>query len=97
MGAAGTRFGRNIPIKQTYQKSASTIMTPSPRTVSTELLTRKQFTPAPTLNLLAAAWLQFQIRDWFSHGKSTKRNPGRCLSARVIHGMRSHDDPADDA
>ena len=50
-------------------------MTPSPRVVSTELLTRKTFTPATTLNLLAAAWLQFQIRDWFSHGKSPKDNP----------------------
>ena len=50
-------------------------MTPSPRVVSLELMTRKEFTPASTLNLLAAAWLQFQIRDWFSHGKSVKDDP----------------------
>ncbi len=75
MGSAGTRFGRNVPLENVWQEPASTIMTPSPRVVSTELLTRKQFTPATTLNLLAAAWLQFQIRDWFSHGKSTKDNP----------------------
>jgi hypothetical protein len=75
MGSAGTRFGRNAPIELTRQEPPETIMTPSPRVVSTELLTRKNFTPATTLNLLAAAWLQFQIRDWFSHGKAVKDNP----------------------
>ena len=55
--------------------AAETILTPSPRVVSTELLTRHEFTPATTLNLFAAAWLQFQIRDWFSHGKSPRENP----------------------
>ena len=48
---------------------------PNPRTVSRELLTRHEFVPATTLNVLAAAWLQFMIRDWFSHGKSPKENP----------------------
>ncbi len=75
MGAAGSRFGRNVPLEETRQEPASRIMTPSPRLVSTELFTRREFTPATTLNLLAAAWLQFQIRDWFSHGKSTKDDP----------------------
>ena len=43
--------------------------------VSRELMTRESFTPATTLNLLAASWLQFQIRDWFSHGQSVKDDP----------------------
>ena len=43
--------------------------------VSQELLTRHTFAPATTLNLLAGAWLQFMIHDWFSHGKSPKENP----------------------
>jgi len=38
-------------------------------------MTRHTFTPATTLNLLAASWLQFQIRDWFSHGQSVKDDP----------------------
>jgi hypothetical protein len=38
-------------------------------------MTRDTFTPATTLNLLAASWLQFQIRDWFSHGQSVKDDP----------------------
>ncbi len=37
--------------------------------VSRELLTRTEFVPATTVNAIAAAWLQFMIRDWFSHGK----------------------------
>lgn len=75
MGASNARFGRNAPISATWQEPPETILTPSPRVVSTELLTRHEFTPATTLNLFAAAWLQFQIRDWFSHGKSPKENP----------------------
>jgi hypothetical protein len=75
MGSAGTRFGRNAPIAQTYPEVDAGILSPSPRTVSRELLTREEFIPATTLNLLAGAWLQFMIRDWFSHGKGPKERP----------------------
>ena len=75
MGSAGTRFGRNVPIELTYPENEWALLRPNPRTVSRELLTRHEFQPATTLNLLAAAWLQFMIRDWFSHGKSEKENP----------------------
>ncbi len=37
--------------------------------MSTALLARgPQMIPATTLNVLAGAWLQFETRDWFSHG-----------------------------
>jgi hypothetical protein len=75
MGSAGTRFGRNVALSETWQEPMPGIMTPSPRVVSRELMTRETFTPATTLNLLAASWLQFQIRDWFSHGQSVKDEP----------------------
>lgn len=75
MGSAGTRFGRNAPRSMTFRESMPGIMSPSPRVVSRELMTRDRFTPATTLNLLAASWLQFQIRDWFSHGQSVKEDP----------------------
>ena len=68
MGMAGTRFGRNVPLRYGYAEPADRIMTPSPREVSRELLTRHEFIPATTLNLLAAAWIQFMVKDWFSHG-----------------------------
>ena len=51
------------------------IMTPNPRVVSRELLTRDAFVPATTLNMLAAAWIQFMTRDWFSHGTGDINNP----------------------
>ena len=75
MSSAGTRFGRNVPLELTYPENDGALLRPNPRTVSRELLTRHEFQPATTLNLLAAAWLQFMIRDWFSHGKSEKDNP----------------------
>ncbi len=75
MGSAGTRFGRNVPLRDTWPQNDPDILNPSPREVSLSLLTRKEFTPASTLNLLAAAWLQFMIRDWFSHGRSPKDEP----------------------
>ena len=34
---------------------------------------RTDFKPATTLNILAAAWLQFQTRDWFHHDTNTDR------------------------
>lgn len=75
MGMAGSRFGRNVPIEHTFPDAQPAILTPNPRIVSTELLTRETFQPATTLNMLAAAWIQFMVRDWFSHGTSPKDNP----------------------
>ncbi|MBV9848261.1 MAG: heme peroxidase, partial [Armatimonadetes bacterium] len=75
MGSAGMRFGRNVPREYTFPEDDAGILSPNPRTISRELLTRDTFQPATTLNILAAAWLQFQIRDWFSHGKNQKENP----------------------
>ena len=50
-------------------------MSPNPRVVSRELLTRDTFAPATSLNMLAAAWIQFMTRDWFSHGSGDINNP----------------------
>src|SRR5262249_35242123 len=67
-GSAEPRFGRNIPLDRTLVADEASLMYPSPRIVSHELMTRHKFQPATALNLLAAAWIQFQIHDWFSHG-----------------------------
>jgi hypothetical protein len=69
MGSVGTRFGRNVPLEETMPDPDDRLLTPDPRVVSRELLTRDQFQPATTLNLLAAAWIQFEVHDWLSHGK----------------------------
>jgi hypothetical protein len=69
MGAVGCRFGRNVPLEHTHPETEPELMTPHPRVVSRDLLTRETFRPATTLNVLAAAWIQFEVHDWFSHGK----------------------------
>ena len=68
MGSAGVRFGRNVPLSETNPDVAN-LMNPSPRRVSLELLTRTSFQPAEIVNVLAAAWIQFQVHDWFVHKK----------------------------
>jgi hypothetical protein len=75
MGSVGARFGRNVPLEHTFPEAEPAILEPSPRVVSRELLTRDEFIPATTLNVLAAAWLQFEVHDWFSHGKNQEENP----------------------
>jgi len=75
MGSLGSRFGRNVPLDHAYPDPPEKLLTPNPRTVSLELLTRDEFKPARTLNLLAAAWIQFEVHDWFSHGKNEAADP----------------------
>ncbi len=72
MGAVGSLFGRNLPPAETPPLK---VLTPNPRLISRELLTREQFVPATTLNVLAAAWLQFEVHDWFSHGSNERDEP----------------------
>jgi hypothetical protein len=74
MGSVNTRFGRNVPNEFTYPDPEPQIYTPNPRVVSRELLTRDTFAPATSLNMLAAAWIQFMTRDWFTHGTGDKTN-----------------------
>lgn len=73
MGAAHTRFDRNVPLDLTFRGPG--LMDPSPREVSNRLLARTAFQPATTLNVLAAAWIHFQVHDWFSHGRNTHDEP----------------------
>jgi hypothetical protein len=68
MGMAGTRFGRNVPIPDSFGEEEPGLFDPNPRLVSIKLLQRKNFVPVPHLNLLAPAWLQFMVHDWLSHG-----------------------------
>lgn len=68
MGSINSRFGRNVPLAYVYPEEPERLLEPNPRTVSRSLLTRDRFQPATTLNLLAAAWIQFEVHDWFSHG-----------------------------
>jgi hypothetical protein len=64
MGAAQSPFGRNAP---PMIEDDGALYTPHALEVSERLLTRHEFFPAETLNLLAAAWVQFEVHDWFAH------------------------------
>lgn len=69
MGCSGMRFGRNFPRQYTQKPTEKELWSPNPRLVSERFMTRKPggFIPATSLNLLAAAWIQFQVHDWFQH------------------------------
>jgi len=80
MGCAGIRFGRNFPRSECQKPTEEELWTPDPRLVSDKFMARKEggFIPATTLNLLAAAWIQFQTHDWFNHEMV------RALSGRIF-------------
>ncbi len=111
MGSAGMPFGRNVPPEHAYPENhrdedGFRVLEegPDPRAVSRALMTRDAFKPATGLNLLAAAWLQFMVRDWFSHGKGTTDNMWRLkkeaddpLSDDALKVPRTPDLPTDGA
>jgi hypothetical protein len=82
MGMAGTRFGRNVPLPDAVPDNGDALLDPSPREISRVLLARQDFIPATTLNLLAAAWIQFETHNWFSHGEPAPGNEFRIPLAR---------------
>ncbi|TMR38030.1 catalase [Nonomuraea zeae] len=75
MGALGSPFGRNL--RPVYRPDL--FDEPNPLVVSRELLHRDTFIPARSLNVLAAAWIQFQVHDWVDH----KRYPAGTKSVEV--------------
>ncbi|MCU1690965.1 MAG: heme peroxidase [Frankiales bacterium] len=76
-GMAGARFGRNIRLDALPTSTAADVLEPSPRRLSLELMTRRELIPAESVNALVAAWLQWMIRDWFSHGAGPAQDPWR--------------------
>lgn len=74
MGMAGARFGRNVPLEESFAETDS-LFEPNPREISNKLLKRTEFVPVPHLNVIAAAWIQFMLHDWVNHGApSTKKH-----------------------
>ncbi|NUT55420.1 MAG: peroxidase [Thermoleophilia bacterium] len=103
MGMIGARFGRNVPLDRTYPEEEPGLLEPSPRLVSRKLLTRDEFKPATIVNVLAAAWLQFEVHDWFSHGTLTEEpfelalDPDDPWAERPMRIARTRNDPHPDA
>lgn len=75
MGKTRARFGRNMPIAETYGEQPPELYEPNPRVVSRDLLRRETFAAVPHLNVMVPAWLQFMVHDWLSHGPSRKDDP----------------------
>jgi hypothetical protein len=75
MGMAGARFGRNVPIEATFGEKEPELYEPNPRLISRALLARREFIPVPYLNVLVAAWIQFVLHDWLSHGPNDPSIP----------------------
>ena len=90
MGMAGARFGRNIPLDEVLPVTREDLMEPNPREVSRRLMTRDPFLPATSVNTLAAAWLQFMIHDWFTHGEG---DTSRLVDIPLAPGDSWHEDP----
>jgi hypothetical protein len=74
MGMVDTRFGRNAPLAQTFGEQPPGLYEPNARLISRELLARRTFVPAESVNLFLAAWLQFMVHDWLSHGVTDKEH-----------------------
>jgi hypothetical protein len=90
MGSVGTAFGRNIDTRRIKPEKPPRINDPSPRTVSVELMTRDSFKPATTLNILAAAWIQFENHNWFFHGRG---EPEETMDVPLAENDDWHEDP----
>ncbi|CAG9948790.1 unnamed protein product, partial [Clonostachys rosea f. rosea IK726] len=77
MGCTGIRLGRNFPREHCQKPTDEQLWSPNPRLVSEKFMARKDggFIPATTLNLLAAAWIQFQTYDWFNHELDLEDQP----------------------
>lgn len=88
MGAAGYTFGRNMV--PNYQPNL--FASPDPIVVSRQLMQRQAFIPARSLNLLAAAWIQFQVHDWVNHPRYNLGDPQHDVVIPMPSGTkwRSH-------
>src|SRR4029453_4103899 len=89
---ARARSARNTPLNKALPVTRDELMEPNPREVSRRLLTRSPFLPAESVNTIAAAWLQFMIHDWFTHGEG---DTSRLIDIPLKAGddWRSREDP----
>ena len=95
MGSLYYRLGRNVPLANATPDS--NLLEPNPLRISSYLLRRRRFIPAETLNLLAAAWTQFMVHDWFDHGENMINDYIKVPIPMRNCGGRDGDDDDDDA
>jgi hypothetical protein len=102
-GRAGSRFGRNVPLSAARRPTDRDVLEPSPREISRALMTRRdgRMIEAEGVNALVSAWLQFMIRDWFSHGPGAPGDawqielaPGDPWPRPTVRVLRTMADPS---
>ncbi|MDP2228475.1 MAG: peroxidase family protein, partial [Moraxellaceae bacterium] len=101
-GSVYRRFGRNVNSAITKgETEADTLLSPNPRDVSNSLMARNEFKPAPSLNFIAASWIQFMIHDWVDHGPNKVGDPirvplpsGDTLGSGYMDVQRTQPDPS---
>ena len=98
-GSVYRRFGRNVDPAAAHAET-DTLLSPNPREVSNVLMARSEFKPAPSLNFIAAAWIQFMTHDWFDHGANAEGNPiqvplpaGDAFGSGTMSVQRTQADP----
>jgi hypothetical protein len=90
MGSVDSAFSRNINPRHIRPEKPPRLHDPSARKVSLELMTRHEFQPATTLNILAAAWIQFENHNWFFHGRGTNEDT---IEVPLAEDDDWHEDP----
>jgi hypothetical protein len=95
MGMAGRTFGRNVPPEDAWPEDDDRILDPNPLEVSERLLVRKEFLAAESINNLAAAWIQFMVRDWMSHSAGSSKDLWKLDEKRGEIGTIPRTPPAD--
>ncbi|KAJ6259430.1 Peroxidasin [Drechslerella dactyloides] len=98
MGCTGMRFGRNFPRQYTPRPTDEELWTPNPRMLSERFMKRKEdggFIPATTLNLLAAAWIQFQTHDWFNHERKGNYPARGFALCNIVQMLTQHNGQSD--
>src|SRR3954468_22609302 len=90
MGSTDSAFTRNVDPKRIRPEKPPRLHDPSARKVSLELMARHEFQPATTLNVLAAAWIQFENHNWFFHGRG---KPEETMDVPVDEGDDWPDHP----
>jgi hypothetical protein len=84
MGSVDSTFGRNM--QPVYRPE--TFDRPNPVEVSRVLMTREAFIPARSLNVLAAAWIQFQVHDWVNHRRHKLGDPNNDIVIPMPNGEK---------
>src|SRR3954454_5805216 len=90
MGSTGSALTRNVDPKHIEPETPPRLHDPSARKVSLELMTRDEFKPAVNLNILAAAWIQFENHNWFFHGRG---KPEETMEVPLEDGDAWHETP----